>query len=92
MTDSKIIPAGLRSWAQRPVGPITAVRDVDPGLRPAVLGGYGRGLSPEEEYALVRLAALDAVSCLAWAPAHGDHEVAARGRRTLDRLPAEVRA
>ncbi|GAA2662741.1 hypothetical protein [Streptomyces vastus] len=59
-----------------------------PGLRTACLGGYGRGLSCEELHALKGMAALDAVSCLVWGPAHTDPEVAARGRRTLDRLMA----
>jgi hypothetical protein len=58
----------------------------EPGLRPAFLRGFGRELSPQEDHALICLSALDAVSCLAWAPRQGDLQVAARGRRTLDRL------
>ncbi|MDN0200000.1 aminoglycoside phosphotransferase family protein [Streptomyces sp. S.PNR 29] len=61
-----------------------------PDLRAACLQGYGRDLTPEEQNALACLAALDAVSCLAWGPAHDDPHVTARGRRTLDRLMAGV--
>ncbi|MFC4466865.1 phosphotransferase enzyme family protein [Streptomyces xiangluensis] len=61
-----------------------------PDLRAACLRGYGRGLSREELHALKGLAALDAVTCLVWGPAHNDPEVTARGRRTLDRLMAGV--
>ncbi|MFG2479209.1 phosphotransferase [Streptomyces fagopyri] len=61
-----------------------------PDLRAACFQGYGRGLVPEERYALRALAALDAVSCLVRGPALGDHEVTARGRRTLDRLMTGV--
>ncbi|MFJ9580759.1 phosphotransferase [Streptomyces sp. NPDC101191] len=64
----------------------------DPGARAACLRGYGRELSAAEDHALLCLAALDAVSCLAWAPDHGDLQVADRGRRTLDRLMAGVGA
>ncbi|GGN79847.1 hypothetical protein GCM10011579_064760 [Streptomyces albiflavescens] len=58
----------------------------NPRLRTAFFRGYGRELSPAERHALTCLAALDAASCLAWAPEHGDIEVADRGRKTLDRL------
>ncbi|WP_331726739.1 aminoglycoside phosphotransferase family protein [Streptomyces sp. NBC_00280] len=58
----------------------------EPGLRPAFFRGFGRELSAQEEHALTCLSALDAVSCLGWAPGQGDLQVAARGRRTLDRL------
>ncbi|WP_063795241.1 phosphotransferase [Streptomyces silaceus] len=61
-----------------------------PELRTACLQGYGRDLTPEEEHALRCLAALDAVSCLHWGPRLGDHEVTARGKRTLDRLTTGV--
>ncbi|MWA08450.1 phosphotransferase enzyme family protein [Streptomyces sp. BA2] len=63
-----------------------------PDLRAACLQGYGRDLTAEEQHALKGLAALDAVSCLAWGPAHDDPDVTARGRRTLDRLMAGVAA
>ncbi|WP_328690165.1 hypothetical protein OHA74_13455 [Streptomyces phaeochromogenes] len=58
----------------------------EPGLRPAFFRGFGRELSAQEEHALTCLSALDAVSCLGWAPGQGDLQAAARGRRTLDRL------
>ncbi|MFF4214124.1 phosphotransferase [Streptomyces sp. NPDC001796] len=61
-----------------------------PDLRAAWIQGYGRDLLPEERHALKGLAALDAVSCMAWGPAHDDPVVTARGRRTLDRLMAGV--
>ncbi|MHB9856864.1 phosphotransferase [Streptomyces sp. YIM S03343] len=64
----------------------------DPRQRTAVLRGYGRELSPQEEYALVCLSALDAVSCLVRDPEQGDREVTARGHRILDRLMTEVHA
>ncbi|MGW7086773.1 phosphotransferase enzyme family protein [Streptomyces sp. NPDC054871] len=63
-----------------------------PDLRAACLRGYGRDLTAEEQQALKGLAALDAVSCLTWGPAHDDPDVTARGRRTLDRLMAGVAA
>ncbi|MFD6043922.1 hypothetical protein ACFWG7_21760 [Streptomyces koyangensis] len=37
-------------------------------------------------HALRCLSALDAVNCLVWGPDNDHPEVAARGRRTLDRL------
>lgn len=55
-------------------------------LRAAFFHGYGRGLTDAERQALDCLAALDAASALAYGPAHDDHEVTERGRRTLDRL------
>ncbi|WP_405828683.1 phosphotransferase [Streptomyces sp. NBC_01176] len=61
-----------------------------PDLRAACFQGYGRGLVPEERHALKALAALDAVRCLVRGPALADHEVTARGRRTLNRLTAGV--
>ncbi|GAA1175598.1 aminoglycoside phosphotransferase family protein [Streptomyces hebeiensis] len=59
-------------------------------LRTAFLQGYGRSLTGTERYALPCLAALDAASCLAYGPAHGEHDVTARGLRTLDRLERGV--
>ncbi|MFJ3306891.1 phosphotransferase [Streptomyces sp. NPDC086549] len=61
-----------------------------PDLRAAWFQGYGRDLLPEEQHALKGLAALDAVNCLVWGPAHDDPAVTVRGRRTLDRLMAGV--
>ncbi|MFJ1746184.1 phosphotransferase enzyme family protein [Streptomyces sp. NPDC088116] len=55
-------------------------------LRTAFFQGYGRPLTEAERQALPCLAALDAVSCLAYGPAHGEHDVTARGLRTMDRL------
>ncbi|QIQ04766.1 phosphotransferase enzyme family protein [Streptomyces liangshanensis] len=57
-----------------------------PDLRDAFFHGYGRDLTDSERQALTCLAALDAVSGLAYGPAHGDDEVTARGTRTLERL------
>ncbi|MFF2025582.1 phosphotransferase enzyme family protein [Streptomyces sp. NPDC058171] len=57
-----------------------------PALRAAFLAGYGRRPGPTERHALRCLAALDAIGSLMWGPQHGDDEVTARGRRTLDRL------
>ncbi|WP_327687188.1 phosphotransferase enzyme family protein [Streptomyces sp. NBC_00467] len=61
-----------------------------PRLRAACFSGYGRELTPQERHALTCLAALDAVSALTWGETHGDPFVAARGRRTLDRLTTGV--
>ncbi|PVE11708.1 phosphotransferase enzyme family protein [Streptomyces scopuliridis] len=55
-------------------------------LRAAFFQGYGRPLSDAERQALPCLAALDAASCLAYGPDHGEHDVTARGLRTLARL------
>ncbi|MFD5032101.1 phosphotransferase enzyme family protein [Streptomyces sp. NPDC058220] len=55
-------------------------------LRTAFFQGYGRPLTEAERYALPCLAALDAASCLAYGPAHGDDEVTDRGLRTMARL------
>ncbi|MFJ2646506.1 phosphotransferase [Streptomyces sp. NPDC087420] len=57
-----------------------------PDLRDAFFHGYGRTLTDAERQALTCLAALDAVSALAYGPAHGDDEVTERGTRTLERL------
>ncbi|MBM7168691.1 aminoglycoside phosphotransferase family protein [Streptomyces sp. G44] len=61
-----------------------------PDLRAACLQGYGRNLTVEEQHALKCLAAIDAVSCLVRGPKLDDPHLAARGRRTLDRLMAGV--
>lgn len=61
-----------------------------PRLRTACFNGYGRELTPEEHHVLKCLAGLDAVSALVWGEAHDDPHVAARGRRTLDRLMTGV--
>ncbi|MER8067071.1 phosphotransferase [Streptomyces sp. NPDC094034] len=55
-------------------------------LRAAFFHGYGRPLTDAERQALPCLAALDAASCLAYGPDHGEHDVTARGLRTLARL------
>ncbi|MEU3185747.1 aminoglycoside phosphotransferase family protein [Streptomyces sp. NPDC006923] len=55
-------------------------------LRAAFFQGYGRSLTDAERQVLPSLAALDAVSCLAYGPANGDDEVTERGLRTLARL------
>ncbi|MCL7377510.1 phosphotransferase enzyme family protein [Streptomyces sp. 35G-GA-8] len=55
-------------------------------LRDAFFHGYGRPLTDAERQALPCLAALDAASCLAYGPDHGEHDVTARGLRTLARL------
>jgi Ser/Thr protein kinase RdoA (MazF antagonist) len=57
-----------------------------PALERAFFHGYGRQLTGQERHVLQCLVVLDAVSCLAWGPPHGDDEVTARGQRTLDRL------
>ncbi|MFD8424126.1 phosphotransferase [Streptomyces sp. NPDC059466] len=72
------VPMSCGIWADRP------------DLRAACFQGYGRVLVPEERHALKALAALDALNCLVRGPALDDHEVTARGRRTLDRLMAGV--
>jgi Ser/Thr protein kinase RdoA (MazF antagonist) len=60
--------------------------DQRPDLRAAFLSGYGRALTPAEEEALPRLAALDALSGLHWGTLHQDREVTDRAHRTFDRL------
>ena len=60
--------------------------DQRPDLRASFLGGYGRALTPAEEEALPRLAALDALSGLQWGTLNGDREVTSRARRTFARL------
>ncbi|MGW3911442.1 phosphotransferase enzyme family protein [Streptomyces sp. NPDC005070] len=61
-----------------------------PRLRAACLSGYGRELTPQELHVLKCLAGLDAVSALTWGEEHDDPCLAARGRRTLNRLMAGV--
>ncbi|MFI5804468.1 aminoglycoside phosphotransferase family protein [Streptomyces sp. NPDC051561] len=69
----------------------TAVWPEFPGLRSSFFNGYGRALSDAEERALVAFSAADAASALAYGPRHGDPQVTARGRRTVDRLTREAR-
>jgi Ser/Thr protein kinase RdoA (MazF antagonist) len=61
-----------------------------PRLRTACFSGYGRELTSKEQHVLTCLAGLDAVSALTWGQAHGDGDVAARGRRTLRRMMTGV--
>ncbi|MFD6334842.1 NUDIX domain-containing protein [Streptomyces niveus] len=70
----EFVPLACELWAE------------SPRLRTACLRGYGRDLTPEEHHALTCLSGLDAVSAVNWGRSHGDQRVAARGRRTLDRL------
>ncbi|OKJ68760.1 NUDIX hydrolase [Streptomyces sp. CB02460] len=60
-----------------------------PDLLAAVMNGYGRAFTREEEIQLAVLEALDAVSGISYGAAHGDPELVERGRRTLARLRAE---
>ncbi|MFF9624801.1 phosphotransferase [Streptomyces griseosporeus] len=62
-----------------------------PDLRQAVMYGYGRSFTPEEEVQLAVLSALDAVSGISYGAAHGDPELVERGLRTLARLRATRR-
>lgn len=57
-----------------------------PDLYEAVTDGYGRPLTPAEEEHLAVLSVLDAVSGIQYGMAHGNLELAERGRRTLARL------
>ncbi|MFK0103211.1 phosphotransferase [Streptomyces sp. NPDC091040] len=57
-----------------------------PDLLAAVMDGYGRPFTPEEEARLTVLSALDAVSGVAYGTAHDDPELVERGLRTLARL------
>ncbi|MEU5092081.1 phosphotransferase [Streptomyces sp. NPDC021356] len=59
-----------------------------PDLRQAVMDGYGRHFTPEEEAQLAALCVLDSVSGISYGAAHGDPELVERGRRTLARLRA----
>ncbi|CAL9586240.1 hypothetical protein SUDANB106_05147 [Streptomyces sp. enrichment culture] len=59
-------------------------------LLTAVMDGYGRPFTPEEEDQLTVLSVLDAVSGISYGTAHGDPELVERGHRTLARLrPAQ---
>ncbi|MGW8989079.1 phosphotransferase [Streptomyces zhihengii] len=55
-------------------------------LLQAVMDGYGRLFTPEEETQLTVLSVLDAVSGISYGTAHGDPELVERGLRTLARL------
>ncbi|MBQ0890608.1 phosphotransferase [Streptomyces sp. RM72] len=57
-----------------------------PDLLQAVMDGYGRPFTPEEEAQLTVLSVLDAVSGISYGTAHGDPELVERGLRTLARL------
>ncbi|MFF6772718.1 phosphotransferase [Streptomyces sp. NPDC012637] len=59
-----------------------------PDLLQAVMDGYGRPFTPEEEAQLTVLSVLDSVSGISYGTAHGDPELVERGRRTLARLRA----
>ncbi|AGF68124.1 hypothetical protein SHJGH_8462 [Streptomyces hygroscopicus subsp. jinggangensis TL01] len=62
-----------------------------PDLLQAVMDGYGRRFTPDEEAHLTVLSVLDAVSGISYGAAHGDPELVERGRRTLARLRAAQR-
>lgn len=62
-----------------------------PDLQQAVMDGYGRPFTPEEEAQLTALSVLDSVSGISYGAAHGDPELVERGRRTLARLRAAQR-
>jgi 8-oxo-dGTP pyrophosphatase MutT (NUDIX family) len=62
-----------------------------PDLQQAVMDGYGRPFTPEEEVQLAVLAVLDSVSGISYGIAHGDPELVERGLRTLARLRAAQR-
>ncbi|MEU2769339.1 MULTISPECIES: phosphotransferase [Streptomyces] len=57
-----------------------------PDLLQAVMDGYGRPFTPEEETQLTVLSVLDSVSGISYGAAHGDPELVERGLRTLARL------
>ncbi|MEU2251377.1 phosphotransferase [Streptomyces sp. NPDC019224] len=57
-----------------------------PDLLAAVMEGYGRLFTPDEEAHLTVLSVLDAVSGISYGAAHDDPELVERGRRTLARL------
>ncbi len=59
-----------------------------PDLLQALLAGYGRPFTPEEEAQLTVLSVLDSVSGISYGTAHGDPELVERGLRTLARLRA----
>ncbi|MFI7087617.1 phosphotransferase [Streptomyces anulatus] len=52
----------------------------------ALMDGYGRPFTPEEEAQFTVLSVLDAVSGIAYGTTHGDPELVERGLRTLARL------
>lgn len=62
-----------------------------PDLLHAVMDGYGRPFTPEEEDQLTVLSVLDAVSGISYGAAHGDPELVERGHRTLARLRSAQR-
>ncbi|MBB0243642.1 phosphotransferase [Streptomyces alkaliphilus] len=62
-----------------------------PDLLAAVMEGYGRPFTPEEDARLAALSVLDSVSGIAYGTAHDDPELVERGRRTLARLRAARR-
>ncbi|MFD5586623.1 hypothetical protein ACFWII_22840 [Streptomyces sp. NPDC127063] len=62
-----------------------------PDLFAAVMDGYGRPFTPEEEAQLAVLSVLDAVSGISYGTAHGDPELVERRLRTLARLRAARR-
>ncbi|WP_234353232.1 phosphotransferase [Streptomyces ardesiacus] len=62
--------------------------DGRPDLFQAVMDGYGRPFTPEEEAQLTVLSVLDAVSGISYGVVHSDPELVERGRRTLARLRA----
>ncbi|MEU3049041.1 phosphotransferase [Streptomyces sp. NPDC006984] len=62
-----------------------------PDLLQAVMDGYGRPFTPEEEAQLAVLSVLDSVSGVSYGAAHGDPELVERGLRTLARLRAAQR-
>ncbi|MFH9561249.1 phosphotransferase [Streptomyces globisporus] len=57
-----------------------------PELFQALMDGYGRPFTPEEEAQFTVLSVLDAVSGIAYGTTHGDPELVERGLRTLARL------
>ncbi|MFF5969926.1 phosphotransferase [Streptomyces sp. NPDC012769] len=62
-----------------------------PDLLAAVMGGYGRPFTSEEEAQFTVLSVLDSVSGISYGAGHGDPELVERGRRTLARLRAAQR-
>ncbi|MEU0670654.1 hypothetical protein ABZ508_32170 [Streptomyces lavendulocolor] len=62
-----------------------------PDLFQAVMDGYGRRFTPDEEAHLTILSVLDSVSGISYGTAHDDPELVERGRRTLARLRAAQR-
>jgi Ser/Thr protein kinase RdoA (MazF antagonist) len=64
--------------------------DHRPDLREAFYEGYGRVLTAMETEALHAMAALDALSGIAWGPGAGDREVVERAYRTLTRLRVNI--